>query len=74
MLNTEKYLNALEAAVQSRDKAAIALLEPFATHLYKEIAARADAASGEERVAWEGMLQRIKGIISGIVKAGPEIW
>ncbi len=71
---TEKYLDALEAALEAKDKTAIAMLEPFATHLYKEINKRTDAASGEERVAWDRILQRVKGIISGMVKAGPDLW
>jgi hypothetical protein len=70
----EKYMDALDAAIESKDKTAVALLEAFATHLYKDINKRTEAASGEERVAWEAQLQRIKGIIAGIVKNGPELW
>jgi hypothetical protein len=74
MNEMEKYLAALEAAVEVRDSQAIALLDPFATHLYKEIYAHTNAASGEERAVWEGRLQRVKDIISGMAKAGPDIW
>lgn len=70
----EKYLDALDAAIETKDKTAIALLEAFATHLYKDINKQTEAASGEERVAWEARLQRVKGIIAGIVKHGPELW
>jgi len=74
MSEMEKYLDALEAAVAAKDKTAMTLLEPFATHLYKEIYARAEAASGEGRAAQDVMLQRVKGIISGIAKASPDLW
>jgi hypothetical protein len=74
MNTVEKYLDALEAAVEAKDKQAIMLLEPFATHLYKEIHTQTDAASGEERVAWDRLLQRVKVIISRMVKHGPDLW
>jgi len=70
----EKYLEALEAAIETKDKTAVALLEAFATHLYKDINKRTEAATGDERVAWEAQLQRVKGVIAGIVKHGPELW
>lgn len=69
-----KYLDALEAAVEANDKEAIMLLEPFVTHLYKQINTRTDAASGEERAAWDRLLQRVKVVISGMAKAGPDLW
>lgn len=74
METTGKYLDALEAAVEARDKDAVALLEPFATHLYKEIYKKTEAASGEEREAWEQLLRRVKQIISGMVKHSPDLW
>jgi hypothetical protein len=74
MNTVEKYLDALEAAVEAKDKEAITLLESFATHLYKEINTRTDAASGEERVEWDRLLQRVKVIISGMAKHGPDLW
>jgi hypothetical protein len=74
MNTVEKYLDALEAAVETNDKKAIMLLEPFATHLYKDIYNRTEAASGAERIAWDRLLQRVKIIISGMVKAGPDLW
>jgi hypothetical protein len=74
MNTTEKYLDALEAALEAKDKTAISMLEPFATHLYKEINTRTEAASGEDRVAWDRILRRVKDIISGMVKAGPDLW
>jgi hypothetical protein len=74
MHSTEKYLDALDAALAVKDKTAITMLEPFATYLYKEIAKRAEAATGDERADWERLLLRVKEIISGIVKAGPDLW
>lgn len=74
-MNTmEKYLDALEAAVETKDREAIALLEPFVSHLYKQINTRTDAASEEERVAWDRLLQRVKSVVSGMAKAGPDLW
>ncbi|MDD2318791.1 MAG: hypothetical protein PHO83_01945 [Geobacteraceae bacterium] len=74
-MNTmEKYLDALAAAVEAKDKESITLLEPFATHIYKAINARTEAACGAERDAWERMLQRVKGIVAGMIKAGPDLW
>lgn len=70
----EKYLQALEAAVEVKDKEVIVMLEPFATHLYKEIHNRTEKASDEERASWEQALRRIKEVIAGIAKASPEIW
>jgi len=74
METTEKYLDALEAAVKANDREAITLLETFATDLYQKINARTEAASGDEREAWERKLQRVKMIISGMVKNGPDLW
>lgn len=74
MNTTEKYLDALQAAIDAKDQEAIHLLEPFATHLYKEIDARTGASSTEDRPAWELLLRRMKDIIAGMAKAGPDLW
>jgi len=74
MNEVEKYLAALEAAVEVKDKEVILLLEPFATHLYKDIHTRAGKASDEDRAAWEEMLRRIKYVIAGMATASPELW
>jgi hypothetical protein len=74
MNKTEKYLEALEAAVEVRDKKAIELLDAFAAYVYHEIHAISNDASGEERAAWDGMLQRAKAVISGMSKSSPDIW
>ncbi|MGA7827932.1 MAG: hypothetical protein WCA04_09740 [Geobacteraceae bacterium] len=70
----DKFLDALEAAIESKDETVLELLDAFATHLYQDIAKRANEASGEERVVLEVQLQRIKVIIAGLAKAGPDIW
>ena len=67
----EKYLAALEVAVEAKDKKAIELLEPFSAYVYHEIYAKEADASGEEQVAWNGMLQRVKVLIA---KMAPQIW
>lgn len=74
MKTVEHYLNALDAALAAKDKTVIALLEPFATHLYKEIDKRTQESSDSDRAEWDVLLQRMKGIIAGIVKAGPDLW
>jgi len=70
----EKYLDAMEAAVEAKDKEAIRLLDPLVTHLYQTIHAINDAASGEERVVWERLLQHVKVVVSKMAKAGPDLW
>ncbi len=50
----EKYLQALEAAVEVKDKEVIRHAGTFATHLYKEIHNRTEKASDEERASWNG--------------------
>jgi len=67
----EKYLAALEAAVEVKDKKAIELLEPFSAYVYQEIYAKENETSEEEQVAWNRMLQRVKVLI---VKMAPQIW
>lgn len=74
MNEMEKYLSALEVAVETKNKKAIDLLEAFSAYVYHEIDARAKETSGEERVAWEGMLQRVRLMIAGMAKAAPSIW
>ncbi len=74
MNTTEKYLDALEAAVEANDREAITMLEAFATHLYQQIHARTEAATGADRAEWERMLERVKRVISGMVRHGPDLW
>jgi hypothetical protein len=74
MNKLEKYLAALEAAVEVRDKKAIELLDGFSSYVYQEIHDRSDGSSGEESVAWDDMLQRAKAVISGMSKSVPSMW
>jgi hypothetical protein len=74
MNEMEKYLTALEAAVETKNKKAIDLLEAFSAYVYHEIDCRAKEASGEERIVWEGMLQRVLLTITGMAKAAPSVW
>jgi hypothetical protein len=74
MHKMEKYLDAIEAAVDAHDHVAITMLESFATHVYKEIYAKAGKSSGEERVVWDGLCQRAKYLIARMAKAGLELW
>jgi hypothetical protein len=74
MSEMEKYLTAIEAAVETQDKKAIELLEGFATYVYQQIYALSDNASGDDRAVWDGMRKRAQAIIVGMAKSGPEIW
>ena len=70
----EKYLAALAAAVEAKDKKAIELLDKFASYVYQDIYARANNSSGEEQVVWNELLQRVKALIGKMAAAGPQIW
>ena len=70
----EKYMAALAAAVDANDRKAIELLDAFSSYVYQDIYARANSTSGEEQVAWTGMLERVKVLIARLAKAKPQIW
>ncbi len=70
----DKYLAALEAAVEVRDRKAIELLDGFSAYVYQEIYAETNGSSGEESAAWDGMLRRIKAVISGMSQSAPSMW
>jgi hypothetical protein len=74
MNEMEKYLTALEAAIETKNQKALDLLESFSAYVYHEIDGRAKGTSGEERVLWEGMLRRAQLAITGMAKAAPSIW
>jgi hypothetical protein len=74
MEEMEKYLAALEAAVETKNRKAIDLLESFSAYVYHEIDARAKEITGEEQIVWEGMLKRVQLTIAGMAKAAPSIW
>ena len=70
----EKYLDALAAAVEAKDKKAIELLDAFSSYVYHDIHARANNTSGEEQVVWNDMLQRVKDLIAQMANLKPQIW
>jgi hypothetical protein len=70
----EKYMAALEAAVEVKDRKAIELLDAFSSYVYHDIYARAENASGEEQMVWNEMLQRVKALITRMSNLKPQIW
>ncbi len=74
MNEMEKYLAALEAAVEASDKKAFELLEDFATHVYHRISEMCDDASGEDRAVWDAMRKRAQAVIVGFAQSAPDIW
>ena len=70
----EKYLAALTVAVEAKDRKAIELLDAFSSYVYHDVYARANSTSGEEQVAWNEMLQRVKVIINKMANLKPQIW
>jgi hypothetical protein len=70
----EKYLAAMEVAVETKNKKAIKLLEGLSAYVYQEAFARLEEASGEERAAWEGIHQRAKLLVAAMAKTGHDIW
>jgi len=74
MNEMEKYLDAIAAAVETKDKKAIELLDGFATYVYHELYAKSNNASGEEFVVWDGLQQRIKVLLAKMAEAKPSIW
>jgi hypothetical protein len=74
MNEMEKYLDAIAAAVETKDKKAIELLDGFATYVYHKLYSISNNTAGEEHVVWDGMLQRAKVLIARMAKEGPDIW
>jgi N-acetylglucosamine kinase-like BadF-type ATPase len=74
MNEMEKYLDAIAAAVDTKDKKAIELLDGFATYVYHKLYAISTNTTGEEHVICDGMLQRAKALIARMAKEGPDIW
>jgi hypothetical protein len=74
MNKMEKYLDAIEAAVDANDQVAITLLDGFATHIYKDLYAKAGRSTGEERVVLDGLCHRAKHLIARMAKAGLALW
>jgi hypothetical protein len=70
----EKYLAAMAAAVEVKDRKAIELLDAFSSYVYQDIYAKANGASGEEQVAWNDLLERVKVLIVKMAQLKPQIW
>ena len=70
----EKYMAALEAAVEAKDKKAIELLDAFSSYVYHDIYARSENTTGEEQAVWIEKLERVKALIAGMSKLKPQIW
>jgi len=70
----ERYLEAMAAAAEAKNKKAIELLDAFSAYVYHEIHAKSESSSGEDKVAWDGMLKRVKVVMAKMAQAGPQIW
>lgn len=74
MNEMEKYLDAIEAAIDANNPVVIALLDSFATHVYQDLYAKAGNSSGEEQLAWEALYLRAQQLIARMARAGMELW
>jgi hypothetical protein len=70
----EKYLAALAAAVEAKDRKAIELLDGFSSYVYQDIYARSENTPGEEQAVWIEKLEQVKVLIAGMSKLKPQIW
>ncbi len=74
MNELQKYLEAMEAAVEVRDIKAIELLDAFSSYVYQKLYALAEESTGEEHETWEGMHQRVRALITRMAQAKPSPW
>jgi hypothetical protein len=74
MNEMEKYLDALTAAAEAKNKKAIELLDPFSAYVYHQIHDKSLNSSGEEKIVWDKMLERVKVVMAKLAQAGPQIW
>ena len=70
----DKYLDALAAAVEAKDRKAIELLDAFSSYVYHDIYARSENTTGEEKAVWIEKLERVKVLIARMSKLKPQIW
>jgi hypothetical protein len=70
----EKYLAALAAAVEAKDRKAIELLDGFSSYIYHDIYARSENTSGEEQAVWMEKLEQVKVLIARMSNLKPQIW
>ncbi len=74
MKEMEKYLEAMEAALEVKDRKAMELLDAFSSYVYQTLYARANESSGTEHEAWEALHQRARQLISRMAQAKPSVW
>ncbi len=74
MNEMEKYLEAMEAAVEVKDRKAMDLLDAFSSYVYQTLYARANESTGKEHETWEAMHQRARQLITRMANARPSIW
>lgn len=70
----DRYLDAIEAAVESNDKDALELLEKFAAHVYHQLHGMVEAATGDEQAVWSARLKRVQTLLTRMAQAAPSIW
>jgi phosphoserine phosphatase len=74
MNEMKKYIEAMEAAVEAKNKKSIELLEGLSAYVYQFVFAKAQETSGTEHAEWEALHQRAKDLISSMAKTGHSIW
>jgi len=74
MNEMNKYLEAMETAVEAKNKKAIELLEGLSAYVYQFAHARVQETSGRERDDWEVIHQRAKSLINDMAKTGHSFW
>jgi len=74
MNELEKYMEAMEAAVEAKDRKAIELLDAFSSYVYHRLHALAEESTGREHDTWEGMHQRARVLITRMAQAKPSPW
>jgi hypothetical protein len=70
----DKYMAALAAAVEAKDRKAIELLDAFSSYVYHYIYARSENNSGEEQAVWMEKLEQVKVLIARMSNLKPQIW
>jgi hypothetical protein len=70
----DKYMAALAAAVEAKDRKAIELLDAFSSYVYQDIYARSENTPGEEQAVWIEKLERIKVLVARMSNLKPQIW
>ncbi len=69
-----KYLEAMEAAAEVKDRKALELLDAFSSYVYQSLYARANETNGAEHDEWESLHQRARLLISRMANLRPSPW